>query len=91
MMLIVWIVVGAAALLYLAVLGFGLFGQVKRLLDAFADARSAVAPDVAELNEGIRKAQTLRMQSAEQQGASPSPRLVGVDPVETTRGYGRHA
>jgi len=72
---IVWIVVGVGALLFLAVLGFGLFGQVKRLLDAFADAQTAMAPHVEELTDGIRRAQTLRNQLG----------------TETTRGHGRHA
>ncbi len=75
MMLIVWIAVGVGALLFLAVLAFGLFGQVKRLLNAFTDAQTAVAPHVEELSQGIRRAQTLRMQ-------------IGT---ESTRGHGRHA
>ncbi|MDQ4039707.1 MAG: hypothetical protein M3313_15480 [Actinomycetota bacterium] len=75
MMLTVWIAVGVGALLFLAVLGFGLFGQVKRLRTAFADAQTAVGPHVQELTEGIRRAQTLRMQAG----------------TETTRGHGRHA
>lgn len=75
MMLIVWLVVGIGALLFLGVIGFGLFGQLKRLRAAVGDAQREVAPQVAELNEGIRRAQALRMQS----GAGP------------TRDHGRHA
>jgi hypothetical protein len=72
---IVWIVVGTGALLLLAVLGYGLFGHLKRLRFALGDAQGAVAPQVQALTQGIRRAQTLRMQ----------------DGTETTRGLGRHA
>jgi len=75
MMLIVWIAVGVGATLFLAVLAFGLFGQSRRLLEAFAEAQTSVAPQVAELTQGIRRAQTLRMH----------------DGAETARGHGRHA
>lgn len=75
MMLIVWLVVGVGAVLFLAVLGFGLFGQLKRLRNAVADAQTAVAPHLEEITQGIRRAQTLRMS----------------DGTETTRGHGRHA
>ena len=75
MMLIVWLVVGIGAVLLLAVLGFGLYIQLKRLRDAVAKAQTAVAPRVEEITQGIRRAQTLRM----------------LDGTETTRGHGRHA
>ncbi len=75
MMLIVWLVVGIGSLLLLAVLGFGLFGHGKRLQKAVSDAQAAVAPQVAELTQGIQRAQTLRMH----------------DRTDTSRGLGRHA
>lgn len=75
MMLIVWLVVGIGALLLLGILGFGLFGQVKRLQAAAQKAQSATAPQVAELTQGIRRAQSMRM----------------YDGADTTRGLGRHA
>ncbi len=75
MMLIVWLVVGIGSLLLLAILGFGLFGQGRRLQKAVSDAQAAVAPQVAELTQGIQRAQTLRMH----------------DGADTIRGLGRHA
>jgi len=75
MMLVVWLIVGIGSLLLLAVLGYALFGQFKRLGNALTDAQSAVAPQVAALSEGIRRAQMLRMQ----------------DGSDTNRGHGRHA
>lgn len=75
MMLIVWLAVGIGALLFLAVIGYGLFGHVKRLRRALGDAQTAAAPQVEELSQGIRRAQTLRSQ----------------DGADTTRGPGRHA
>jgi len=75
MMLIVWLVIGIGSLLLLAVLGFGLFGQGKRLQRAVMDAQSAVAPRVAELTRGIQRAQTMRMH----------------DGADSTHGLGRHA
>jgi len=75
MMLTVWLVLGIGALLLLAVIGYGLFGHVKRLLDAVGDTRTALAPEVAELTQGIQRAQTLRMQGG----------------ADVTRGHGRHA
>ncbi|MDQ3733607.1 MAG: hypothetical protein M3400_06345 [Actinomycetota bacterium] len=75
MMLTVWLVVGVGALLLLAVLGYGLFGHANRLLHAVKDAQSAVAPQVAELTQGIQRAQATRMH----------------DRADTSRGLGRHA
>ncbi len=75
MMLIVWLVVGIGSLLLLAILGYGLFGHAKRLLNAVKDAQSSVAPEVAELTQGIQRAQAMRMH----------------DGTDTTRGLGRHA
>jgi len=75
MMLIVWLVVGVGSLLLLAVLGYGLFSQGKRLQKAAKDAQSSVAPQVAELTRGIQRAQTMRMH----------------DGADTTHGLGRHA
>ncbi len=74
-MQIVWIVVGVGALLLLAVLGYGLFGHLKRLQGAVNQARSSVAPQVEELSQGIRRAQRLRM----------------PNDADRTRGHGRHA
>jgi len=78
-MLIVWLAVGLAALLLLAVLGYGLFGHLKRLRQAVADAQTAVRPELEELTVGIRRAQSLRMQDAER------------DAADATRGHERHA
>lgn len=75
MLQVVWIVVGIGVLLLLAVLGYGLFGQLKRLRSAITDAQAAAAARVPELIQGIRRAQRLRMQD-------------GTDP---SRGTGRHA
>jgi hypothetical protein len=74
-MLTVWLVVAIGAVLLLAVLGFGLYGQGRRLQKALGDAQAAVAPQIAELNQGIRRAQALRM----------------PDGADTTHGHGRHA
>lgn len=75
MMLIVWLVVAGAAVLLLAVLGYGLFGQFKRLRNAVADAQTEMAPHLGEITQGIRRAQTMRM----------------FDGADTTHGHGRHA
>lgn len=75
MMLIVWLIVGIGAFLLLGILGFGLFGQAKRLHTAVKDAQSAVAPQVAELTSGIQRAQSMRMQNG----------------ADTMSGLGRHA
>jgi hypothetical protein len=75
MMQVVWIVVGVGALLLLAVLGYGLFAQLKRLRGAIGDMQTSGAPQVAELAEGIRTAQRLRMQ----------------DGADRTWGHGQHA
>lgn len=74
-MMVVWIAVGVGALLLLSVLGYGLFGQGKRLKGAISDAQTAVGPQVAELARGIQRAQALRMQ----------------DVSDKTHGHGRHA
>ncbi len=79
MMLIVWLAVGLAALLLLAVLGYGLLGHLNRLRKAVGDAQTAVEPQLEELSVGIRKARSLRMQEAERDTADP------------TRGHERHA
>ncbi|MGI8653437.1 MAG: hypothetical protein ACR2I7_11650 [Geodermatophilaceae bacterium] len=63
MMLVVWIVVGVGAFFVLAVLGYGLFGHLTRLRGAASDAQISVAPQVEDLTQGIRRAQTLRMQN----------------------------
>lgn len=75
MMLVVWVVVGVGALLLLAILGYGLFGQLKRLLAAIGDLQTSAAPEVAELTQGIRRAQSLRRQ----------------DGAARTWGHGQHA
>lgn len=75
MMLIVWLVIGFGSLLLLAILGFGLWGHVKRLLKAVSDAQAAVAPQVAELTRGIQQAQALRTH----------------DGADSMSGLGRHA
>lgn len=75
MVQIVWLVVGVGVLLLVAVLGYGLFGHLKRARTAVGQAQSALGPQVSELTQGIRRAQALRMQ----------------DGAETTRGLGRHA
>lgn len=75
MVLTIWLVVGIGALLLLAVLAYGLFGQANRLRTAVTDAQAAVAPQVAEVTTGIQRAQALRMH----------------DGADTTRGLGRHA
>ncbi|MGI8723463.1 MAG: hypothetical protein ACR2JG_14730 [Geodermatophilaceae bacterium] len=75
MMLVVWIVVGVGALLVLAVLGYGLFGHLTRLRGAASNAQISVTPQVQELTQGIRRAQTLRMQNE----------------ADRPRGHGGHA
>ncbi len=75
MMLTVWLVVGIGAVLLLAILGYGLWGHAKRLLNAVKDAQASVAPQVVELTQGIQRAQAMRMQNG----------------ADTTHGLGRHA
>lgn len=60
MLLIVWLVVGIAALLVVGVLGFGLWGHLGRLRAALRGAQTAVAPQVTALTQGIQRAQALR-------------------------------
>lgn len=55
-MLTIWLIVAVAALLLLGVLGYGLFGQVRRLSAALRTAQSDTAPRVQEISEGIRRA-----------------------------------
>ena len=75
MMPIVWIVVGVVLLGVLGVLGYGLFGQAARVRHALREAQTGLAPQAAQLTQGIQKARALRMQ----------------DGADTTRGHGRHA
>lgn len=75
MMLIVWLVVGVGALLLLGILGYGLYGQLRRLRGSLLEAQADLAPRTAILSEGIRRAQSLRMNDA----------------VDTTRGHRAHA
>lgn len=75
MILIVWLVVGIGAFLVLAVLGYGLFGHLKRLRRAVSGAQTEMVPRAEDLFEGIRTAQALRMH----------------DGADATRGHHRHA
>lgn len=65
MMQIVWIVVGIGALLLLGVLGYGLFGQLKRVQGTLSEVQGSVGPRIEELTEGIRRAQSMRTQDAD--------------------------
>jgi hypothetical protein len=47
--LIVWVAVGGLSLLLLAILGFGLFSQFRRLQKAVEQVRADLVPAVAAL------------------------------------------
>lgn len=49
LVLIIWGAAAALALVILAILGYGLYGQVRRLLRAAAEAGADVTPKVAAL------------------------------------------
>lgn len=49
LVLIVWAVAAALALVILAILGYGLYGQVRRLLRAVEEAGADVTPKLAAL------------------------------------------
>ncbi len=49
LVLIIWAAAAALALVILAILGFGLYAQVRRLLRAIEEAGADVTPKVAAL------------------------------------------